>query len=233
MSFVDAAEKVLRDHADGKPLHYKRITEIALEKNLVNTDGLTPESTMVAVITTEIKKRSAKGLPQRFRSYGKGLYGLEVSSHPALSALEEQNASVRKKLREKLATMEPQAFEYLIGQLLIAIGFEDVEVTRYSADGGIDVRGRLAVGGVTNVETAIQVKRWKNNVQDKVVRELRGGLSSQERGLIITLSDFTSPAYKEAEKADRTPISLLNGEGLIDLLVDNEIGVVWEAGEGP
>jgi hypothetical protein len=226
MSFLDAAETVLRVHADGKPLHYKQITEIALEKGLVSSEGLTPESTTVAVITSEIKKRAAKGLPQRFRAYGKGLYGLEASSDPAQAAVAKQNLSVRKRLRESLAAVDPEDFEHLIGQLLTAIGFEDVEVTKYSSDGGIDVRGRLVVGGVTNVQTAIQVKRWKNNVQDKVVRELRGGLSTQERGLIITLSDFTSPAYREAEKPDRVPISLLNGEQLIDLLVENEIGVV-------
>jgi len=226
MSFVDAAESVLREYADGQPLHYKRIMEIAFEKHLVSSAGVTPESTMVAVITTEIKKRAAKGIPQRFRAYGRGFYGLEASSDPAQAAVKEQNDSVRTHLRHALAEMNPKAFEQLIGRLLLSIGFDDVEVTKYSGDGGIDVRGRLAVGGVTNVLTAIQVKRWSNNVADKIVRELRGGLSSHERGLIITLSDFTTPARAEAAKPDRVPISLVNGEELIDLLIENEIGVV-------
>ena len=71
------------------------------------------------------------------------------------------------------------------------LGFVDVEVTSYSRDGGVDVRGTLAVGGVTNVKTAIQVKRWAKNVAGKTVRELRGGLSPHERGLIITTAGFT------------------------------------------
>jgi restriction system protein len=59
-----------------------------------------------------------------------------------------------------LSDLDPLLFEALIGQLLAVLGFEDVEVTKYSNDGGIDLRATLAVGGVTDVRTAIQVKRW-------------------------------------------------------------------------
>jgi HJR/Mrr/RecB family endonuclease len=61
-------------------------------------------------------------------------------------------------------------FESLIGELLVALGFVDVEVTRYSKDGGIDLRATLAVGGVTDVKTAIQVKRWSRNIASRTVR---------------------------------------------------------------
>ncbi len=108
----------------------------------------------------------------------------------------------------------------------MALGFEDVEVTKYSGDGGIDVRADLSVGGVTEVKTAVQVKRWANNVSGKTVRELRGGLGPHERGLIITLSDFTKDARREAAESDRSPISLINGELLIDFLIEHEVGVV-------
>jgi len=74
MSFIDAAEAVLRDHANGSPMHYKKVTEVAIEKGLINPGGPTPEASMVAVITTDIKKRAAKGSTQRFRAYGRGLY---------------------------------------------------------------------------------------------------------------------------------------------------------------
>jgi hypothetical protein len=123
--------------------------------------------------------------------------------------------------------MDPRAFEDLIGRLLAALGFVDVEVTDYSGDGGVDVRGTLAVGGVTNVRTAIQVKRWANNVSGRTVRELRGGLSPHERGLIITTAGYTRDAFSDAETADRTPISLIDGERLVSLLVEHRIGVVW------
>jgi hypothetical protein len=115
--------------------------------------------------------------------------------------------------------------------LLARLGFEDVLVTKYSGDGGIDVRATLTVGGVTDVKTAVQVKRWAKNIAGRTVRELRGGLGPHERGLIITLSDFTPDARQEAAAPDKTPITLLSGEQLLSLLIENEIGVSsksWE-----
>jgi restriction system protein len=103
----------------------------------------------------------------------------------------------------QLGEIDPGTFEELIGELLERIGFEGVEVTRRSGDGGIDVRGVLTVGGVTRVKTAIQVKRWANNVPDRIVRELRGSIGPAEQGLIITTSRFTRAAVREAEMTDR------------------------------
>jgi restriction system protein len=38
-------------------------------------------------------------------------------------------------------------------------------------------------------------------------------------------SDFSKGAKDEAERADATPVRLMNGEQLVALLVENEIGV--------
>lgn len=154
------------------------------------------------------------------------MYGLATPTDPLGGAIDRKNAEVKARLRERLAVMEPGRFEDLMGELLAALGFEDIEVTRYSSDGGIDVRGVLAMGGVTDIQTAIQVKRWtSNNVSPRVVRELRGALGPHEQGLIITLSSFTPDARAEAEAENRAPIGLVNGDRLLDLLMENEIGV--------
>lgn len=136
---------------------------------------------------------------------------------------------IKRRLRHRLSETDPQAFEHLIAELLTALGFDGVEVTKYSGDGGIDVWATLTVGGVTDVRTAVPVKRWANNVFGKTVRELRGGLGPHERGLIITLSDFTRDARAEAAATDRTPITLIGGDQLIDLPIDNGIGVTARA----
>jgi hypothetical protein len=75
------------------------------------------------------------------------------------------------------------------------------------------------------VKTAIQVKRWANNVPDRIVRELRGSIGPSEQGLIITTSRFTKAAINEAEMTDRAPVTLINGDLLVELLAENEIGV--------
>ena len=54
MTFTEAAVEVLR--SAGKPLHYKKITEIAIEKNLLSHVGKTPETTMSSRLATMVKK---------------------------------------------------------------------------------------------------------------------------------------------------------------------------------
>ena len=231
LTFLQAAEEVLRNHSPGAPLHFRKITELAQQDGLITSQGLTPDATMGAQLYSDIKRRAASGKPQRFRQYGKGLFGLASPSDPLGGAISQHNDKIRNKLRVKLSELDPQAFEHLIGALLSSLGFEEVLVTKYSGDGGIDVRATLTVGGVTDVKTAVQVKRWAKNIAGKTVRELRGGLGPHERGLIITLSDFTPDAQQEAASPDKTPITLLNGDKLLSLLIENEIGVSsksWE-----
>ena len=109
--------------------------------------------------------------------------------------------------------------------MLLALGFEEVDVTSRSNDGGIDVRGTLVVGDVISTRLAVQVKRWKHNVQAPVVQQVRGSLGTHEQGLIITTSDFSKGARDEAVRVNATTVALMDGEKLVKLLVENEIGV--------
>jgi len=54
MTFTEAAAEVLR--LAGKPLHYKEITELAVEKNLLSHVGKSPEVTMGARLAALLKK---------------------------------------------------------------------------------------------------------------------------------------------------------------------------------
>jgi len=89
----------------------------------------------------------------------------------------------------------------------------------------VDVVGDLTVGGITNVKTVIQAKRFKNVIGSKIIRELRGSAELTKRGLIITTSHFSKDAIEEADQVNKMPISLINGERLVDLLVEHEVGV--------
>src|SRR5690606_965365 len=113
-------------------------------------------------------------------------------------------------LHEKLHKIDPTEFEELVGQLLVALGFTDVTVTTRQNDGGIDVRGTLVVGDVIRTRMAVQVKRWKANIQTPTVQQVRGSLGSHEQGLIITTSDFSPGARLEAERPDATPVGLMD-----------------------
>ena len=54
MTFTEAAVEILR--LVGRPLHYKKITELAIERNLLSHVGKAPELTMSSRLATMVKK---------------------------------------------------------------------------------------------------------------------------------------------------------------------------------
>jgi restriction system protein len=224
-SFTDAAEIVLDTLANQQPMHYRTITEHILDLELVNTEGKTPEATLYAQILTEIRRHSERGDTPRFVQLGKGMLGLRKwMSVGLVGQIEKHNRKVRVDLREHLFKVTPQEFEQLIGRLLAQMGFEEVEVTHISGDGGIDVRGVLVVGDVIRTRMAIQAKRWQgHNVQAPTVQQVRGSLGAHEQGMIITTSSFSKGAQDEAMRANATPVALVDGEQLVELLIEHEV----------
>ena len=97
--------------------------------------------------------------------------------------------------------------------MLAEIGYESVEVTRYSGDGGIDVRCTLVVEDVVRIIVAVQVKKWilRNN-QSPIVNQVRGNLCAHEQRLVIANSEFSKSVGGESAHADKTPIAFMDGE---------------------
>jgi len=221
MTFLDAAYEILKQA--GEPLHHTEIAQRALAAGLVDTRGQTPEATMGSRLYVDTKRRDS-----RFRRDRRAVFAL-VQPQPSDIAwrIDDLNRGVRSELRKRLSEMPPDRFEALIGELLVALGFGEatVEVTRHSGDAGIDVRGLVRASGITEVNAAVQVKRWKRNVQAGTVRALRGSLTVHQQGIFITSSDFSKGAQKEAQEQGKTPISLVNGDQLLDLLIKHGIGV--------
>ena len=212
-------------------MHYREITERVLADGLVQTHGKTPEATLYAQVLNEIKRVGKRGEVPRFVKHGRGYVGLRKWMGRGLAfQIERHNAEIRKKLLVQLRKVKPEAFEALVGRLLVALGFEDVVVTHVSADGGIDVRGTLVVGDVVRTQMAVQAKRWKkgSNVRRPTVQQVRGSLGVHEQGLIITTSGFSPGAIEDAAKPNATPIGLMDGGRFVELLVEHGIGVTRE-----
>ncbi|MHB1072790.1 MAG: restriction endonuclease [Gemmatimonadaceae bacterium] len=140
--------------------------------------------------------------------------------------VQAQRVAVRQALRDSLAEMAPYAFEQLVGRLLEAMGYTEVAVTAPAGDRGVDVVGRIALG-ITEVREVVQVKRLQGNVQRPVLDGLRGSLHrfGAVKGTIISLGGFAKGAQAAAFEAGAAPITLIDGEKLLDLLVENGIGV--------
>ena len=225
-SFTESAEKVLERFGKKQPMHYRAVTEKALEQGWLKTEGKTPEASMYAQIITEIRRYQKRGEQPRFVQHGKGYVSLSRWMGQGLAfEIEQHNKKIRQALLKRLLEMKWEEFEELIARLLAEVGFEEIEMTGRSGDGGIDVRATLVVGEVIRTRMAVQVKKWKRNVQAPVVQQVRGSLGTHEQGLIITTSDFSPGARTEAARPDAVPVALMNGEQLVVLLVENGIGV--------
>lgn len=226
LTFLDAAEQVLWIHANREPMNYRQMTEVAISDGWLHSQGITPAATMAAQISTDIETRARRGAAPRFFRGTRGRVGLAAWRPAGLETdIQQQNDSARAELLIQVRRMPPTAFEQLVAHLLTNLGFLDVDVTRRSGDGGVDIRGRLLVGGVISTQMAVQVKRWAQNVQAPIVQAMRGSLGSHEQGLIVTTSDFGPGAKAEASRPNAVPISLMNGEQLVMLLVEHQIGI--------
>ncbi len=164
---------------------------------------------------------------------------LLTASRLAAREIPEDNEIVQEVKEERAATMEelevirrtmlglaPRQFELFLGDLLQHCGYDDVCVTRYSADGGIDVNAtvgsRIWVFERTLVQ--VQAKRWLHSVGRKEVAELRGSLKPFARGVILTTGHFSRAAVNEASEEGKNPIGLVDGIKLSRVVLESKFG---------
>ncbi|MCI1648555.1 MAG: restriction endonuclease [Bacteroides sp.] len=141
--------------------------------------------------------------------------------------IEAFNKDQRTLLKKFLAETTPYQFENIIKDLLSAMGYDDVTVTSQTNDKGVDVTG-ISQNGITTVKEVIQVKRnTSSNITRPILDALRGCLHRFDafQGTIITLSDFAKGAKDAAFEKGAAPLTLINGDKLIELLIKNNIGI--------
>lgn len=139
---------------------------------------------------------------------------------------EIQRLTWQEEVIEELLKISPTAFERLCQRLLRELGFQNVEVTGQSHDGGIDGKGILRLGGVLSFHVHFQAKRYKNSVSPSIIRDFRGAMVGRaDKGLIITTGTFTREAKREAQRDGASPIDLMDGNDLAEKLKELRLGV--------
>jgi restriction system protein len=143
-----------------------------------------------------------------------------------MEAVESYNEEQRKRLRERLGSLDPYVFEHLVRDLLTEMGYEDATVTKQTGDKGIDVVANVEIG-ITSVREVVQVKRVRGNLGRNVLDELRGVLPFHGaiRGTVITTGGFSKGCTEVATFPGAAPLTLIDGDRLIDLLIDHGVGV--------
>lgn len=131
----------------------------------------------------------------------------------------------RDELMAVLLQLSPDAFERLAKRILRESGFDSVEVTGRSGDGGIDGRGVFKMSGLISFKILFQCKRWQKPVPPKAIRDFGGALRGRgSKGLFITTSTFTNQAKEEADR-DGAEIDLLDGQALVERIKELGLGV--------
>lgn len=153
----------------------------------------------------------------------------DVNGEDALQEAEDVlkgEGAWQDELIEKLLQIPPGAFERLCQRLLREQGFIDVEVTGKSGDGGIDGHGVIRLASLISFPVVFQCKRFTGSVSASTLRDFRGAMAGRaDKGLVITTGTFTQAAKKEAFRDGVPPIDLINGETLVGLLKQAELGV--------
>lgn len=132
----------------------------------------------------------------------------------------------RQQLLDILRNLPPAGFERFCQRLLRESGFQEVSVTGRSGDGGIDGIGILQISALVSFKVLFQCKRYSGSVSPSQVRDFRGAMQGRaDKGIIVSTGSFTSEAKKEAVRDGAPPIELVDGEKLITMLEDLELGL--------
>lgn len=179
--------------------------------------------------TKDLDKEKIKRAVRQKQKETAELIGIAIGQEPLEIEEESRLITWQEELLEVIKKIDPIAFERLCQRFLRELGFQNVEVTQRSNDGGIDGVGIIKIGIVISFRCVFQAKRYKNTVSSDTIRDFRGAMIGRgDRGVIITTGTFTREAKKEAIRDGAPPIDLIDGNELAEKLKDLGLGVEVE-----
>ena len=238
---IDSKEgvfKLLRLIGDSEPCQQRHLLPMwssYVEKNYTSKSVSTFKNTLyrrlVNLHDRNLTQRQSQGLYE-LSDQGRAYLREYAGQFPANESDEihdmvrQHQSTVRNQLLELISKIDPFEFEQIIKQLLEEMGYQDTTVTSKSGDAGVDVVANIELG-ITSVREVVQVKRHSRTIQRHVLDALRGVLHRFDavRGSIITTSKFSKGAENAAFERGAAPITLINGEKLLDLLIKYELGI--------
>ena len=147
---------------------------------------------------------------------------------PAGTISDDPEDDQKLDLLSTLRSISPTGFEKVCRELLRESGFENVEVTGGSADGGIDGYGTLEINPFVSFRVLFQCKRYaKGNLVSRAqVGDFRNTmLGRAEKGIILTTSGFSNAAIQEASREGAPQVELVDGDKLVEMFQRVELGV--------
>jgi restriction system protein len=231
-SFSEAQQAVL--HLDGPrtEIEYR----LAWARTYLKGMGAVVNSERGVWSVTEAGREMTEGdLPGLLRDYKLALRNARLArrgngsdSAAELEGEESDEPDWKEKLLEALLALSPERFEHLARRLLLEAGFTSARVTGRSGDEGIDGIGIYRLS-LVSFPVFFQCKRYRGTVRAGAVRDFRGAMAGRgERGLLITTGTYTAEAKQEATRDGASPIDLIDGDRLCELLKEYRLGVRTE-----
>lgn len=141
---------------------------------------------------------------------------------------QKYNSEFKEDVLGQLKKLKSSEFENFCKELLTAYGFKNVKVTRASRDGGIDGHGELKIGLAT-MEVAFECKRWQGTVGRPNISQFRGDIQGKyQQGIYFTTSKYSKEAKEVSFQNGAVPIILIDGPGIIDIMIEKKLGVEVE-----
>ncbi len=151
---------------------------------------------------------------------------VEIIKEQEEEELETIEHSLVPSLMDVLQSISPKGFENICKRLLREHGFENVEVTGGSHDGGIDGYGTLELNPFVTIKVLFQCKRYKGTVSRAQVGDFRNAMFGRaEKGIILTTGTFSEDAKREASRDGAPPVELIDGQKLVQLFEAKQLGV--------
>ena len=206
----------------GGYIHYPsrgnvQITDKGLaQKSQLNLRGLEEESSLLDFYQTESDKHANSSDIKRISS---------ASPQDLIDeGFDQIEREIKNELLEKLKTIDPYYFEKVILKLLNKMGYGDFIETSKSGDGGID--GIINEDKLGLDKIYIQAKRFtENKVREKDIRNFIGAMiGDTNKGVFVTTSLFDKGATEKAKNAHHK-IILIDGNKLVDLMHEYNVGV--------
>ncbi|MCL2300267.1 MAG: restriction endonuclease [Firmicutes bacterium] len=206
---------------------FKRMAPVKLTAKGLATDAACLTGEEVRAVSTPIWMEEAK--QKRAAKSESGIQEGAEDEAPGENRQDFFDNEWRSELKRKLTEMNPYKFEIFCRGLLkkMGVSVDKEKGVQKSNDGGIDGYGYSLSANYRTERVALQCKRFREGqVGSKSIDEFKGAIirHSAEYGIFITTSSFTKSATETA-KTGNFPVTLIDGDKLIDLIESYEYKV--------
>jgi restriction system protein len=145
----------------------------------------------------------------------------EAVEGSAVIALEAAEELARAQIEQHLKGMKPYEFQFLVADLLTAMGYYVSWVSPPGKDDGVDIVAFSDPLGMRPPRIKVQVKRYDKPVVVGDVSAFMGNLGAEEVGLFVSTGNFTKDAEAKVRNDKQHRVTLIGLKALIDLWVQH------------